>query len=49
MSCIRTEGSVTLLCRGTAISAALNGSAVISLPFWNWVYLQSAGGTTLNF
>lgn len=48
-SCIRTDGSVTLLCWGTAISAALNGSPILNLPFWNWAYLQSTGGTTINF
>jgi hypothetical protein len=48
-ACLRSEGSVTLLCRGSTISAALNGPSILSLPFWNWAYLQSTGGMTINY
>jgi len=48
-TCIRTEGSVSLLCRGTAIAADPEGSAILKLPFWNWAYLQSTAGQTFNY
>lgn len=48
-ACMRSGGSVTLLCRGNAISAALNGPSILSLPFWKWAYLQSTGGMTFNY
>jgi hypothetical protein len=48
-TCLRAEGTVTLLCRGGAISDALNGQHLLSLPFWNWAYLQSTGGRTISY
>lgn len=48
-TCIRTEGSISLLCRGTAIAVAPIGSAILKLPFWNWAYLQSTGGITVSY
>jgi len=48
-ACLRAEGTVSLLCRGTAINAASLGSAILKLPFWNWAYLQSTGGMTINY
>jgi len=48
-TCLRNEGSVTLLCRGSAIGDALSARALLRLPYWNWAYLQSTGGRTISY
>lgn len=44
--CLKTQGSVSLLCRGTALAAAndLTDRIIIKLPYIHWAYLQSTGG-----
>lgn len=44
--CLKIQGSVTLLCRTTALSAVdeLTDRIVIRLPYSRWAYLQSTGG-----
>lgn len=44
--CIETQGSVTLMCRGTAISAStdLLDRSIIRLSYSHWAYLRSTGG-----
>ena len=44
--CLKMQGSVTLLCRGIALSAAtdLLDRVIIKLPYQHWAYLQSTGG-----
>ena len=48
-TCLRAEGTVTLLCRGNAISDALSSASLLRLPYWEWAYLQSTGGRTINY
>jgi hypothetical protein len=48
-TCLRAEGTVTLLCRGSAISQALNSRPLLLLPYWDWAYLQSTGGRTISY
>ncbi len=44
--CLKTQGSVSLLCRATALSATseLTDRILIRLPYSRWAYLQSTGG-----
>jgi hypothetical protein len=43
--CLDTMGGVNLLCRGMAISAAVENYTIISkLPFMNWAYTGSTKG-----
>lgn len=44
--CLRSEGSVTLLCRMSALGAAANLSnrVLFQLPYSRWAYLKSTGG-----
>jgi hypothetical protein len=44
--CLVLEGSVTLLCRGAALSAAgdLSDRIILRLPYSHWAYLRSTGG-----
>jgi hypothetical protein len=44
--CLEAQGSVTLLCRATVISASedLVDRIIIKLPYSHWAYLQSTGG-----
>jgi hypothetical protein len=44
--CLKTQGSVTLLCRGVALAASrsLIDRIIVKLPFIRWAYLQSTGG-----
>lgn len=44
--CLEMQGSVNLLCRGSAISAAgdLTDRIILRLPYLRWAYLQSTGG-----
>lgn len=44
--CIQMQGSVSLLCRASAISAAsdLTDRIIIRLSYSRWAYLQSTGG-----
>jgi hypothetical protein len=44
--CLEMTGQVSLLCRGSAISASteLLDRVIIKLPFSRWAYLQSTGG-----
>jgi len=48
-TCLRSEGTVTLLCRGNAIHDALNSRPLLRLPYWDWAYLQSTGGRTISY
>ena len=44
--CLQTQGSVSLLCRMVALSAAseLTDRMILRLPYSHWAYLQSTGG-----
>ena len=44
--CLKMQGSVSLLCRATAISSAveLTDRIIIRLPYSHWAYLRSTGG-----
>jgi hypothetical protein len=44
--CLQMQGSVSLLCRGMALSAASNLTEriILRLPYSHWAYLQSTGG-----
>lgn len=44
--CLEMQGSVSLLCRGTALSASseLTDRMLIKLPYIRWAYLRSTGG-----
>lgn len=44
--CLKAQGSVSLLCRGAALSAVsgLTDRMLIRLPYSRWAYLQSTGG-----
>jgi hypothetical protein len=42
--CLERVGSVSLLCRGMAISQAPVDRIIIRLPYWAWAYRQSTGG-----
>ena len=44
--CLKTQGSVSLLCRMAALSAVseLTDRIFIKLPYSHWAYLQSTGG-----
>jgi len=44
--CLQINGSVSLLCRITALSAAtdLSDRIILRLPYNHWAYLQSTGG-----
>lgn len=45
--CERTQGGVSLLCRGIFIGAVLEQSEVYArLPYSNWLYLISTNGKT---
>ena len=43
--CLEIQGSVTLLCRASALSAAaeLMDREILRLPYIKWAYLQSTG------
>lgn len=44
--CLQIQGSVSLLCRGVALSASteLLDRVIIKLPYSHWAYLKSTGG-----
>lgn len=44
--CLELQGSVTLLCRVTALGATeeLTNRILIKLPYSRWAYLRSTGG-----
>lgn len=43
--CLRTTGSVTLLCRGVALGAVgKNATILLRLPYSGWLYGISTGG-----
>lgn len=44
--CLEMQGSVSLLCRGMAISASdeLADRIILRLPYSHWAYLRSTGG-----
>jgi hypothetical protein len=44
--CLKLQGSVTLLCRATSLSAveALSERVILRLPYSHWAYLRSTGG-----
>ena len=44
--CLEMQGSVTLLCRGAALSAGadLSDRIILRLPYSHWAYLRSTGG-----
>jgi hypothetical protein len=44
--CLKIQGSVTLLCRMSALSAVteLTDRVIMKLPYINWAYLKSTGG-----
>jgi len=48
--CLQIQGSVSLLCRGTALGAAsdLIDRIIIKLPYNRWAYLQSTGGAEFD-
>jgi hypothetical protein len=43
--CLKTQGSVSLLCRGIALGSAsdLTDRIILRLPYSHWAYLQSTG------
>ncbi len=43
--CLDAQGSVSLFCRGAAISAAseLTDRIIVRLPYMRWAYLRSTG------
>lgn len=44
--CLELQGSVSLLCRATALSAVeeISDRIIIRLPYTHWAYLRSTGG-----
>jgi hypothetical protein len=44
--CLEMQGSVSLLCRATAMSAVneLTDRIIVKLPYMHWAYLISTGG-----
>jgi len=44
--CLMMQGSVTLLCRGVALSSVeeLSDRIILRLPYNHWAYMQSTGG-----
>jgi hypothetical protein len=44
--CLKIQGSVTLLCRITALRAVegVSDREILRLPYSRWAYLQSTGG-----
>ena len=45
--CLQAQGSVSLLCRASAMSAAneLTDRMLLKLPYIHWTYLRSTGGS----
>ncbi len=48
--CLQTVGSVSLLCRMTALGAVadLTDRIILKFPYLRWAYLQSTGGLEFN-
>lgn len=48
--CLEIQGSVTLLCRATAIGAVedIADRIIFRLPYIHWAYLRSTGGMEFN-
>ena len=47
--CERIQGGVSLLCRGTVVSAALDQPAALPrLPYSSWLYSISTGGKSYD-
>ncbi len=42
--CERTQGGVSLLCRGAAIAAVAENKVYLRLPYSEYLYSQSTGG-----
>lgn len=42
--CLRTQGSVSLLCRGLALEYAPLDRIIVRLPYVDWAYLVSTAG-----
>ena len=48
-TCLRTEGEVTLICRGRVLEEIPNDRALLKLPYWEWAYRMSTGGESFNY
>ena len=46
--CLARLGSVSLLCRGMAMSMAPTDRIIIRLPYQNWAYKLSTGGQSFD-
>lgn len=46
--CLKVLGSVSLLCRGSAMSLAPVDRIILRLPYIEWAYLMSTGGRTFD-
>jgi hypothetical protein len=47
-TCLRLQGSVSLLCRGLAFTRAPVDRIILRLPYMEWAYLLSTGGKTFD-
>ena len=46
--CDREQGGVSLLCRGSILAAYSQGRIYARLPYMDWLYLWSTGGSRYN-
>jgi hypothetical protein len=46
--CLKTQGYVSLLCRGIALGQAPTDRIILRLPYWEWAYLASTGGQSFD-
>jgi hypothetical protein len=47
-TCLRMQGSVSLLCRGVAFGVAPTERIVLRLPYQHWAYLWSTSSETFD-
>ncbi|HKZ78905.1 MAG TPA: hypothetical protein VJ124_11435 [Pyrinomonadaceae bacterium] len=46
--CLKTQGGVSLLCRGLAMTQAPLDRIILRLPYMEWTYLMSTGGRAFD-
>jgi hypothetical protein len=46
--CLERMGSVSLLCRGMAMTQAPTDRIILRLPYQDWAYSASTGGQSFN-
>ena len=47
-TCLHAQGGVSMLCRGIAIGQAPVDRVIVRLPYMEWAYLASTGGSTFS-